>query len=75
MCDGPSQAQPRPQGLALEFAVQNLANRSSEEVPRNPLDPRDESTITQSITDFVGYPLPGRTWLLSLRWTAPNGDS
>jgi outer membrane receptor protein involved in Fe transport len=64
-------AMPRPGWPALEISVQNLANRSTEEVPRNPLDPTDSSTITQSITDFVGYPLPGRVLLLSLRW-APD---
>jgi iron complex outermembrane receptor protein len=69
------QARPRPRWPTLELTVQNLANRITEEVPRNPLDPEDESTITQSITDFVGYPLPGRTWLLSLRWTGTDGDT
>jgi hypothetical protein len=25
--------------------------------------------VVQPVTDFVGYPLAGRTWLFSLRWT------
>jgi len=65
-------ARPHPKGPTLEISVQNLTDKITEEVPRNPLAPTDDSTIQQSVTDFVGYPLPGRTWLLSLRWQASN---
>ena len=46
----------------------NLTDRIVEVVPRNPLDPSDDARVIQPTTDFVGYPLPGRTVLVTLRW-------
>ena len=60
--------QPFEKGPSLEASVLNLQNRQVESVPRNVLDPKDPSLILQPLTDFVGYPLPGRTVLLTLRW-------
>ena len=54
--------------FSLEASVLNLTNNITEVVPRNPLDETDSSRIVQSVTDFVGYPLAGRTWLLTLQW-------
>ncbi len=56
--------------LSLEASVLNLLDRSVEVVDRNPLDPAADARALQPVTDFVGYPLPGRTWMFSLRWVA-----
>lgn len=53
---------------SLEVDGLNLTDRIVEVVPRNPLDPADDSRVVQPTTDFVGYPLPGRTVLVTLRW-------
>ncbi len=62
--------QPGPRAPSLEVEARNLIDRIAEVVPRNPLDPEDDAMVVQSITDFVGYPLPGRTVLVTLRWEA-----
>lgn len=54
--------------LSVEAEVLNLTDRITEEVPVNPLDPGGPRAV-QAVTDFVGQPLPGRTWLLTLRWS------
>ncbi len=53
-----------------ELALLNLFDTLVEVVDRNPLDPSDPSRIVSAISDFPGYPLPGRTWLFTLSWTA-----
>ncbi len=55
-------------GFSLEASVLNLLDRTAEVVDRNPLDPADRARALQPVTDFVGYPLAGRTWLVSVRW-------
>lgn len=60
--------QPSPSWPSLEASVLNLFDNTVEVVPRNVLDDTDTSRIVSPITDFVGYPLPGRTLLFSLRW-------
>jgi iron complex outermembrane receptor protein len=55
-------------GMELELEALNLADHIVEVVPRNPLDATDDASILSPISDFNGYPLPGRTVLLSLRW-------
>ncbi len=60
----------------LNADVHNLFDRRTEVVDRNPLDPSDPGRSVQPITDFVGYPLAGRTVVLTLRWQhrwAPEG--
>lgn len=60
---------------ALEVDVLNVTDRIVEVVPRNPLDPADTGRVVQPTTDFVGYPLPGRTLLVTLRWEhRPTSD-
>ncbi len=59
---------PTPAWPALALDVLNLTDTLVEIVPRNPLDETDPNRIVQGVTDFVGYPLPGRTFLLSLTW-------
>ena len=46
----------------------NLANTTVTLVDRNPLDTRDDTMSVRSVDDFMGYPLPGRTWMLTARW-------
>jgi len=53
---------------SVELDVLNVNDRIVEVVPRNPLDPSDSARIVQPITDFTGYPLPGRTLLVTVRW-------
>lgn len=60
--------QPGPAWPSAELSVLNLADRLVEVVPRNPLDDGDEARVVSAITDFAGYPLPGRTVLFTLRW-------
>lgn len=38
-------------------------------VDRNPLSAEDDSLIVRPLTDFSGYPLPGRTVMVALTWT------
>ena len=53
---------------SVEIDGLNLTNRIVEVVPRNPLDPDDGARVVQPTTDFVGFPLAGRTVLITLRW-------
>lgn len=64
-----ARVQPGPRWPAAELDVLNLLDQRVQTVPRNPLDPDDPATVRQPITDFVGYPLPGRTFLFTLSWT------
>ena len=59
---------PTPAWPELEASVLNVFDTTVEVVPRNVLDDTDTARIVSPITDFVGYPLPGRTLLFSLRW-------
>jgi outer membrane receptor protein involved in Fe transport len=38
-------------------------------VDRNPLSDDDDTTIVRPLTDFAGYPLPGRTVMIAVTWT------
>ena len=53
---------------AITLAVRNLTDTLAQAGPANPLDP-DGPRAMRPITDFAGYPLPGRTLLLGLTWT------
>ncbi len=63
-----ARVQPGPRWPALELDVLNVTDRVAQVVPRNPLDPADPARVVQPVTDFVGYPLPGRTLLVTLRY-------
>jgi outer membrane receptor protein involved in Fe transport len=64
------------QGLSLAVDVRNLLDVRTLSVDRNPLSDADNTSVQQALTDFAGYPLPGRTILVSLTWTegAPQGS-
>jgi len=66
------QGQPTEKWPTIELGVTNLADTIAEVVPSNPLDSKSERVL-QPVTDFAGYPLPGRTFTLSLRWN-PGGE-
>lgn len=56
-------------GLSAAFAVANLADTR---VVQLPLDPPPSPTLTEAptaLTDVAGFPLPGRSFDLSLDWT------
>ena len=58
-------------GAALELDVRNALNRRSDLVPANPLDPSGSTTVEVPMVDQAGFPLPGRSFMLSVRWEAP----
>lgn len=61
-------ARPVERWPTVELSALNLGDTVTEVVPRNPADPADPSRAVAAITDFAGYPLPGRTFLLSVSW-------
>lgn len=65
--------QPGLPGLSVEVEALNLANRVAEVVPRDPLDPTDPDLMVQATTDMSGYPLPGRSLFVTVRWS-PDRD-
>jgi len=62
------QAKPTKHPLQVEAGVQNVFNRIVQVIPQNPLRSGDGALVVAPITDFSGYPLPGRVWSASVRW-------
>ena len=60
---------------SAEVSVLNLTDQTTALVDRNPLSDQDNTQIPQPLTDFIGYPLPGRAGLLTLRWTGTSTDA
>jgi iron complex outermembrane receptor protein len=56
--------------FSLEASILNVLNDTDVLMDRNPLSDQDNTSIVQPMTDFIGYPLPGRTWLLTMKWAA-----
>jgi vitamin B12 transporter len=54
-------------GYWFELEVRNLTDPIAQQVPRNPLDD-DGTRAPLAVTDFLGYPLPGRTVWASMGW-------
>lgn len=54
----------------LSIDLRNLLDARTAPVDRDPLGP-DDTRVPAPLTDFVGYPLPGRTWLVGVRFTPP----
>jgi iron complex outermembrane receptor protein len=50
-------------GFALQLAVRNLTNVRHESMLLNA-----KQSATRAVTDFLNYPLPGRSWFLSIMW-------
>ncbi len=61
-----ARVQPGPRWPSLEIEVRNLLDITTQEVPRDPLNPDDGETVVKPLTDFAGYPLPGRTILVTI---------
>jgi len=61
--------------FVVEAGVSNVADRRTAWVDRNPLSVRDDVEVLQPVTDYMGYPLPGRSWRLALRWLEPGRRS
>lgn len=61
------------EGWSLELDVRNALDARSASVPRDPLVD-DGIRVRQPLQDFGGYPLPGRTALLTLTFAAPVAD-
>ncbi|MBA2320008.1 MAG: TonB-dependent receptor, partial [Deltaproteobacteria bacterium] len=57
-------------GWKLTGEVRNLANHIAAASPRDPLVD-DGVVAVRAITDFTGYPLPGRAILLGVQWSVP----
>jgi outer membrane receptor protein involved in Fe transport len=53
----------------IELDVLNVFDHTSETIDPNPLDAFADRAVV-ALTDFQGYPLAGRTWLLHLRFGA-----
>ncbi len=62
----------RPSFPTIEASVLNILDVRGMAVARNPLDPSDTARVVKPLTDFVGYPLPGRTVMITARWEAPS---
>ena len=63
------QSRPAPGLPTFEVEVLNLLDVRGMAVPRDPLNPRSSAEVVKPLTDFAGFPLPGRTILVGLRWT------
>ncbi len=53
---------PRSGRLSVALSVDNVFDRIVEIVPRDNLTDADTALVVRAVTDFVGYPLPGR-WI------------
>lgn len=52
----------------VQASVLNLLDVRGMAVDRNPLDASDDTLVVKPLTDFSGYPLPGRTVMVTVRW-------
>ena len=59
-------SKPGPRWPSFEVEVRNLLDERVEVVPRDPLNPDDGALVVQPLTDFTGYPLPGRVVLVTV---------
>jgi hypothetical protein len=59
---------------SVSLEVRNLTNQLAQAGPRDFGNPDDDRAL-RPLTDFVGYPLPGRTLLVTFRWTAPSAST
>jgi hypothetical protein len=56
----------RPDVWGASLDLRNLTDRRTQRVPRDPLVD-DGIRVDQPVADFVGMPLAGRTWMISVR--------
>ncbi len=55
----------------VSIDVRNLANVRTGQILRDPLSAADDARIPAPISDFVGYPLPGRAVWAAIRYQLP----
>ncbi len=59
----------------IQLSVKNLTDQRVEQVPLVPRAPADPETVGQALSDFIGYPLPGRSFFALVRWeTGANNE-
>ena len=63
-----------PGSLSYEIEALNLFDKTVEAMPRDPFA-ADSPLAIRPLTDFAGYPLPGRTLVASLRWRGPTPEA
>ncbi|MFK7929888.1 MAG: TonB-dependent receptor plug domain-containing protein [Myxococcota bacterium] len=52
----------------VSLDVRNLSDRFAQFMPADPAFPDGDQAL-RPLNDFAGYPLPGRTFMLNVRWT------
>ena len=60
--------QPGPRFVALRAEVLNLFDVRGQAMDRNPYSTEDDTLVVKPLTDFGGYPLPGRTVMVAVTW-------
>jgi outer membrane receptor for ferrienterochelin and colicin len=55
--------------VAASLAVENLADTRIQELPLDPPPRPDLTTTPTALADVAGFPLPGRTFYVSLDWS------
>jgi vitamin B12 transporter len=55
-------------GLTASLEGKNLGDQRVEEVPLDPPPRPDLTSAPRAVSDFFGYPLPGRAFYLTLQW-------
>ncbi|MBV8759415.1 MAG: TonB-dependent receptor [Deltaproteobacteria bacterium] len=56
-------------GLALALSVENVADTRIEMLPLNPAPRPDLTETPTALSDYAGFPLPGRSFYLALEWS------
>lgn len=54
--------------MVLSVEGLNLLDTRALPVPADPLSPESSPRIARALADFSGYPLPGRTWMVQVKW-------
>ena len=60
--------------LSMELSGLNLLDQTVTVMDRNPFSEDDNTPVLTPLTDFLGYPLPGRSLFLEVSWR-PNPPS
>ena len=55
-------------GFSLAVDAHNLLDQRTAEVPLLPSPPGQEQTTRRAVSDFLGFPLPGRSIFVTLAW-------
>lgn len=64
--------QPGPKWPWIAFEAHNLGDVTTYDQPRDPIRPDPDDLVTVPVEDFRGNPLPGRSFVVSVGWTAPR---